>query len=142
MRRKSYLKGGPIGRIGIIGTDDANDPYATSRSPVDNWFFTALGSLTLGEIRRRRKIEQAEAIAALFSIWRDRHGATPVKARDLCPEARTIIDPQGRGRQFVAAYLKSLSAKKRGEYVLTRQKPSRKWGAATYALQKDGEAGP
>jgi hypothetical protein len=45
-----------------------------------------------------------------------------------------LIDPQGRGRQAVAARLEKLAGTRIAGCVLHRQPPAGKWGATTYAL--------
>jgi hypothetical protein len=63
-----------------------------------------------------------------------RHGEQAVSAAQLCASVRELIDPQGRGRQFVASALARLVGTRAAGFVLTRQEPARKWGHATYAL--------
>jgi hypothetical protein len=45
-------------------------------------------------------------------------------------------DPQGRGRQYLASQLEKLVGTRMAGFLLTRQAPAGKWGAATYALQR------
>jgi len=47
---------------------------------------------------------------------------------------RALLDPQGRGRQFVAARLVQLAGTRAGGFVLTRQEAAGKWGTGTYSL--------
>ena len=75
-----------------------------------------------------------QQIADLFGMWSEHHSDRPMTAKDLHDEVRRIIDPQGRGRQFVAAFLDKMGGTRLGGYVLTRQAPAGTWGAATYAL--------
>jgi hypothetical protein len=44
------------------------------------------------------------------------------------------IDPQGRGRQYVATRLVQMDGTRAAGFVLTRQLAAGKWTAATYAL--------
>jgi hypothetical protein len=53
-----------------------------------------------------------------------------------------VADPQGRGRQYLAAYLEKLAGTRLGGYVLTRQASPGKWGAATYKLQRTDPYAP
>jgi hypothetical protein len=46
------------------------------------------------------------------------------------------VDPQDRGRQYLAAQLEKLAGTRLAGCVLTRQASAGKWGAATYALKK------
>ena len=64
----------------------------------------------------------------------------PVMAKDLHDEVRQLADPQGRGRQFLAATLDKLTNTRMAGFVLTRQASAGKWGAATYALKNLGGA--
>jgi hypothetical protein len=77
-----------------------------------------------------------QRIAELFRAWGHRYGDTPVKAADLDERVRQIIDPQGRGRQYVATYLGKLSGTRAAGFVLTRQEAVGAWGAATYSLRR------
>jgi hypothetical protein len=44
------------------------------------------------------------------------------------------------GRSAVAARLVQLTGTRAGGFVLTRQEPAGKWGAATYSLARTGKA--
>jgi hypothetical protein len=52
----------------------------------------------------------------------------------LAEPVRALVDPQGRGRQYVAARLGQLAGTRAGGFVLTREEAAGKWGAATYSL--------
>jgi hypothetical protein len=73
-------------------------------------------------------------IVELFDAWHVHHGERPVKASALPEPVRILVDPQGRGRQHIAARLVQLTGTRAGGFVLTRQEPAGKWGAATYSL--------
>src|SRR5262249_29024165 len=75
-------------------------------------------------------------IRELLRTWYDCHGNTPIKAADLAESVQRIIDPQGRGRQYVAAYLRNLAGTRAGGVGLTRQDAVGAWGAATYSLRR------
>jgi hypothetical protein len=60
--------------------------------------------------------------------------------RQLHDEVRQAADPQGHGRQYLAAQLEKLAGTRMAGYMFTRQAPAGKWGAATYALKKTGTA--
>lgn len=77
-----------------------------------------------------------QEVAELFRVWTDCHGETPVKAAELAEPVVRIIDPQGRGRQFVTARLGSLIGTRSAGFVLTRQEAAGTWGAATYAVHR------
>ncbi len=72
----------------------------------------------------------------LFVVWNECHGDRPVAVRDLADPVCEIIDHQGRGRQFLAAYLQRLTNTQIGGYVLTRQSPTGRCGRATYAVRR------
>jgi hypothetical protein len=71
-------------------------------------------------------------IVELFDAWHLHHGERPVKASALPEPVRALVDPQGRGRQYVAVRLRQLAGTRAGGFVLTRQEAAGKWGAATY----------
>jgi hypothetical protein len=77
-----------------------------------------------------------QQIAELFRAWHDCHREAPVKAAGLAEPVRRIIDPQDRGRQYIATRLGSLAGTRAAGFVLTRQDPVGVWGAATYALRQ------
>jgi hypothetical protein len=82
-----------------------------------------------------------QVVTDLFTIWWEKHHDQPVAERELDEEVRGTLDPQGRGRQYRVAQLEKLAGTRMAGFVLTRQAPAGKWGAATYALQKTGKAG-
>ena len=79
-----------------------------------------------------------QATAELFALWRDRHGQRPVALRDLHQDVQHLVDPQGRGRQYVSARLEKLAGTRIAGLVLQRQAPAGHWGAATYAMKSTG----
>ena len=70
----------------------------------------------------------------LFAVWWQHHGSSPQSAHRLELEVQKIVDPHGRGRQYVAAQLEKLAGTRIAGFVLSRQAPVSKWGAATYTL--------
>jgi hypothetical protein len=74
----------------------------------------------------------------LFEFWDSHHGDRPTKALALAKPVLALLDPQGRGRQFVAVRLVQLAGTRAGGFVLTREKPAGRWGAATYSLVRTG----
>lgn len=87
----------------------------------------------------KAKDPQRQAAAALFDAWWRRHGKTPTTAFDLHPEVRALIDPQERGRNYIAARLLPMAGTRAAGYVLTAQPPAGKWSAITYALNRTDE---
>jgi len=79
-------------------------------------------------------------IAELFEAWWEFHSDMPVKSAALHDDVTKIIDPQGRGRQFIASKLGKLDGTRTAGFVLTRQKSDAKWSKASYALKRTGES--
>jgi hypothetical protein len=77
-----------------------------------------------------------QATADLFAIWWKWHSDQPIAVRQLHDDVRRAVDPQDRGRQYLASQLEKLAGTRLAGFVLTRQPPAGKWGAATYALEK------
>jgi hypothetical protein len=73
-------------------------------------------------------------ILTLFQLWWRCHDSKPMKASDLNEQVLQVLDPQRRGRQFVAAALNKLANTRAGGFVLHQQKPPGDWGTTTYAL--------
>lgn len=87
----------------------------------------------VGEAKQRDSRRQV--VSDWFALWREKHGDQPVKARELHDDVTQAIDPQRRGRQYVASQLEKHTGTRVGGFVLERQSPVGKWGAATYALK-------
>jgi len=83
-------------------------------------------------IRTRRQIVE------LFDAWHVHQGERPVKASALPEPVRVLVDPQGRGRQHIAARRAQLTGTRAGGFVLTRQEAAGKWGVATYSFVRTG----
>ena len=83
---------------------------------------------------------ERERLAAIFSAWWDAHADSPVTAATLDQPVLALIDPQGRGRQFVAGALAKLAETRVAGFVLTRQDLPGKWGAATYSIRRGDDA--
>jgi hypothetical protein len=81
-----------------------------------------------------------QVLADLFAIWWRRHHDQPVAVRQLHDDVKQAADPQGRGRQHLASQLEKLAGTRIAGFMLARQAPVGKWGAATYALKETGEA--
>jgi hypothetical protein len=77
-----------------------------------------------------------QVIAEVFTSWWQHHQNKPIPASKLHSEILQLLDPQGRGRQYVAARLERLRGTRLSGLVLTRQAPAGQWGSATYALNK------
>jgi hypothetical protein len=118
-------RGKPLGSF-ETWADWCRDPLLTlgCRDPVER-----IEALKANDPKRQR-------IAELFRLWWDNHGSNPIKANQLAEPVRASIDPQGRGRQYVATYLSRLAGAHAVGFVLNRQDPAGKWTAATYALSE------
>jgi len=79
-------------------------------------------------------------IVEIFQMWYARHSDKPVKAKAIAEPVRALLDPQGRGRQFMAARLVHLAGTRAGGFVLRRQKAAGKWGTGTYSLVRTSKA--
>jgi hypothetical protein len=79
-----------------------------------------------------------QATAELFATWWNIHGERPVALRQLHGDIKGLIDPQGRGRQYISAQLERLAGTRIAGFVLTRQPASGRWGVATYAMKSVG----
>jgi hypothetical protein len=128
---RGLARGKPLGSF-EKWAEWCRDPLVTlgCRDPVER-----IEALKANDPRRQR-------IAELFRTWWERHGASPVKANDLAEAVKTIADPQGRGRQYLATFLTQLAGTHAAGFVLNRQEPAGKWAAATYALTKAEPGGP
>lgn len=85
-----------------------------------------------------------QQVAELFRTWHACHGRNPVKAAELHPDVLKVIDPQGRGRNYVVSRLGTLADTRSAGFMLTCQKAAGVWGAATYALHRtvpEGDTG-
>jgi hypothetical protein len=82
-----------------------------------------------------------QQITELFQAWDACHGGAPIKAAELGEQVQRIIDPQGRGRQYIASRLAALTGTRAAGFVLMRQGAVGIWGAATFALRRTVPAG-
>jgi hypothetical protein len=87
--------------------------------------------LTLGCCDPVKQIEAVKAndprrqqIAEFFQNWWDCHRDKPVKISELADSVVKVLDPQGRGRQFLASKIRQLADTRAAGMVLTRQIPS------------------
>jgi len=91
----------------------------------------------VGEAKERDGRRQA--VADLFMVWWENHRDEPVAVRQLHYDVKHAADPHGRGRQHLASHLEKLAGTRMAGFMLTRQAPAGKWGAATYALKITGK---
>ncbi|MEQ9349634.1 MAG: hypothetical protein RII27_03760, partial [Alphaproteobacteria bacterium] len=90
----------------------------------------------IGEGKERDN--ERQMITEVFSLWWSTHHEKAVAIRDLAEDVIRLIDPQGRGRQYVSSRLERLTGTRIAGFVLTRQPSAGKWGVATYALTVTG----
>ena len=83
----------------------------------------------------RRRQNVAEVLAA----WHAVHANRPVKAVNLGETVTRLLDPQGNGRQYVAAALGRMVGTRAGGFVMTAQPPIGRHGATTYAVRPSVE---
>jgi hypothetical protein len=119
--------GRPLGSFGVWSTW-CRDPLVAlgCRDPIER-----IERIKADDPKRCRIVE-------LFETWFAHHDERPIKAVDLAEPVRALVDPQGRGRQHIAARLTQLAGTCAGGFALTRQDPVGKWGASTYALRRTG----
>ena len=77
-----------------------------------------------------------QKIAELFGAWWKHHGSEPIRASELAEPVRCLIDPLGRGRQFVATALGKMAGTRAAGFVLMCQEADGRWGATAYALRQ------
>ena len=128
------------------GRQAANLPAGSRLGSFEKWGLwvrdplLALGcedpAQRVGEAKQRDSRRQA--VSHWFALWRERHGDKPVPASALHEDVRQAIDPQGRGRQYVASQLEKHTGTRIGGFVLERQAAVGKWGSATYVIKNPG----
>ena len=74
------------------------------RDPIDR-----IDEIKSDDPHRRRIVE-------LFEAWNVHHGQRPVKATALAEPVQVLLDPQGRGRQHIAARLVQLAGTRAGGF--------------------------
>jgi hypothetical protein len=84
------------------------------------------------------KAKDTRRIAAgeIFDAWWECHGDRPVSISGLDARVTGIIDPQGRGRQFVQSLVANLVGTRIAGFVLASQRGSGKRPNTTYSLAR------
>jgi hypothetical protein len=76
-------------------------------------------------------------VAELFTKWWAKHGSSAMAVSDLDWSVTDILDPQKRGRQYLAVVISGLAGTRAAGFVLSRQPSAGRWTAATYALTQE-----
>jgi hypothetical protein len=76
------------------------------------------------------------AAAEAFQAWWEAHADRPLKAADLAEPVKAVLDPQGRGRQFLARRLQNLEGTRCAGFVLTAQRGEGLRSVTTYQVQR------
>jgi hypothetical protein len=82
-----------------------------------------------------------QRIAAVFELWRERHGFTAVTAAELAEDVKEALSPGKTSRQQIATAVQSLANTRVAGYVLLRHEPTGKWSSAKYQLSRELERG-
>lgn len=80
--------------------------------------------------------------AEIFQAWWKAHRSQPVTASGVSETVRELLDPQGRGRQYMAKAVSALEGTRIAGFVMSKQRPNGNWGASTYALKQIEDEGP
>ena len=73
--------------------------------------------------------------AEIFDAWWQAHSDQAIAVKDLSLSVLCVIDPQERGRQYVARMVGGLAGTRLAGFVMTKQGAAGKWNAATYQLK-------
>ena len=84
---------------------------------------------------KSRDLHRRVAVDA-FEAWWQAHQNNPVKSSELDQTVKDILDPQGRGRQFLAVAVDRLVGTRVGGLTLTAQKGEGQWSVTTYAVHR------
>jgi hypothetical protein len=88
----------------------------------------------------KSKDPRRQRVAELFTTWWAHHDSSPVAVNDLDFRVKAIVDPQMRGRQYIAVVVSGLAGTRAAGFVLSRQPSAGRWTAATYALRQESAA--
>jgi putative DNA primase/helicase len=88
----------------------------------------------------KSKDPRRQRVAELFTTWWQHHGSSPIAVNDLDYRVKAIVDPQGRGRQYLAMVISGFAGTRAAGFVLSRQPSAGRWTAATYALAQESPA--
>ena len=126
-RQTEMKRGVPLGSFEQWG-ESVRDPLVALGlpDPVDR----------IRQIKERDPARQR--VIEMFAAWWEAHKDNAVRAADLAPEVREIIDPSQRGRQYVARAVQGLIGTRQGGFTLERvgELPNRRKAGALYRLRK------
>ena len=126
-RQTEMKRGVPLGSFEQWG-ESVRDPLVALGlpDPVDR----------IRQIKERDPARQR--VIEMFGAWWEAHKDNAVRAADLAPEVREIIDPSQRGRQYVARAVQGLIGTRQGGFTLERvgELPNRRKAGALYRLRK------
>jgi hypothetical protein len=77
----------------------------------------------------------AEA-AQIYPAWWSAHGNRPMTVVELAEPVRAAVDPDRRGRQYIAVKLCMLDGVRAAGFVLARRKSVGKWSPGRYVLNR------
>jgi putative DNA primase/helicase len=93
-------------------------------------------------VDRVRQIKERDParqrVIELFAAWWEAHRDSPIRAADLAPEVREIVDPSQRGRQYLARAIQGLIGTRQGGFTLERvaELPNKRKAGTLYRLQQ------
>ena len=95
----------------------------------------------------KAKDPRRQLVGEFFSAWWEAHGNRPMALADLAESVLAVIDPAGRGRQYVVAAVRRLDGTRAASFVLTRSPKTGHWTPDCYALRQapgegDGSSTP
>jgi len=126
-RQTEMKRGVPLGSFEQWG-ESVRDPLVALGlpDPVDR----------IRQIKERDPARQR--VIEMFAAWWEAHKDNAVRAADLAPEVREIIDPSQRGRQYVARAVQGLIGTRQGGFTLERvgELPNRRKAGAPYRLRQ------
>src|SRR5262245_54451096 len=91
-------------------------------------------------VDRVRQIKERDParqrVIELFAAWWEVHRDSPIRAADLAPEVREIVDPSERGRQYLARAIQGLIGTRQGGFTLEAELPNKRKVGTLYRLQQ------
>src|SRR5262249_51978028 len=85
----------------------------------------------------KSKDPHRQRVAELFTTWWAHNKSAPMAVNDLPEAVKDVVDPQKRGRQYLAQAIGRFVGTRAAGFVLIRQPSAGRWTAATYALLQE-----